>query len=205
MGVPWTVIGLAIVIVGLLTVLAASLFSRRRGLPASSPGTLGGVAGASVGPEDADSLIGRTLLVAQKNADDLERAAQKRADEIVANAEALANNILQSAHTEASQILQRTRDEANAIIGSTKQHTTGWLTLLKTETERMVLSAYTAFREAQRSVEQNVKSFPSELERYVADWAAGLPDERQEASALPANGAPAVDSHAGDLVRSSSR
>jgi hypothetical protein len=144
-------------------------------------------------------LIGRTLITAQKNADDLERAAQARANEIVANAEAIANNVLHSARDEAAQILQKTRDETEAVIGAARQKATAWLTVLEAEAEQMVLHAYGAFREAQRSVEQAVKVFPSNLEHRAAQWTNGEQD-----SSVPPSIETVLTSppHTGDLTRS---
>jgi vacuolar-type H+-ATPase subunit H len=202
MGEFWTVLGLGVTTIGLLlTVAAIFLTPWGRRFFASSPSTSRSRAVAPskdivAEDKDADLLIGRTLMVAQKHADDLERAAQARAQEIVADAEAVANSVLQSARDEASQILQKSRDEAGAILGAAKQQATAWLTLLANEADRMVLSAYGAFREAQRSVEQTLKSFPSELERRTADWVRGSPDVTQEATVPPSNGsAPVVDPH----------
>jgi vacuolar-type H+-ATPase subunit H len=206
MGEFWTVLGLGVTIIGLLLATAAVLM-----MPQGREFFASVSRSRAVAPsrdivtehEDADLLIGRTLIVAQRNADDLERAAQARAQEIVADAEAIANSVLQSAHDEASRLLQQSLDEANVILGSATQQVTTWSTLLATEADRMVRSAYGAFLGAQRSVEQTVKSLPSELDRRMADWAQELHDRTQEATALPSSGpVQVVDSHSTSLMRS---
>jgi hypothetical protein len=201
----WTILGLGVTTIGLLLAAAVVLGTPRGREFFASISRSSAVAPSKdivAEHEDAESLIGRTLIVAQRHADDLEQAAQARAQEIVAEAEAIASSILQSAREGASQILQQSRDDADAILGSAKQQATAWLTLLTTEADRMVLSAYGAFREAQRSVKHAVESLPSKLERRVADWAKDLPDKTQAATVPPSSGqAPVVDRHSTDAVR----
>lgn len=206
MGDTWTMVGFATVAAGAFIASAAILFTlwgRKPLAPASTSATftaaqpervflrgtslVSKLVGTLPKREDADLLIGRTLIVAQRNAAEIERAAQARADEIVANAEATASNLLQAARDDASLIAQKTRGEADAVLVSAKQRVAAWSALLKSETDRMVLGAYMAFREAQRSVEQDVKALPSELERRVADWTTTQSDGTQEIS-VPLSG-----------------
>ena len=207
MGDTWTMVGFAAVAVGAFIASAAILSTvLGRKVLASSARTsatvsvaqperasLGGTSllskltGTASKHEDADLLIGRTLIVAQRNASEIEQAAQARANEIVANAEAMASNLLQSARDDASQIVQKTRGESDAILASARQQAAAWSALLKTEADRLVFNAYMAFREAQRSVEQDVKALPSELQRRVADWAADPSNGTQETSAPPSS------------------
>jgi len=215
MGGLWTVVGLGLVIAGLLMASGAFLYTVwgrefRARASAASQGHAPAAVNSMVPSEQKDTasdhsdlLIGRTLITAQKNADDLERAAQARANEIVANAEAIANNVLQSARDEAAQILQKTRDETEAVVGAARQKATAWLTVLEAEAEQMVLHAYGAFREAQRSVEQAVKVFPSNLEQRAAEWTNGVPHGAQ-ASSVPPSIETVLTSppHTGDLTRS---
>jgi hypothetical protein len=195
MGGLWTVIGFGLIIAGLLMASGAFLYTvwGREFLARAASQEHAPAAVNSMMPskhkdsasDHSDLLIGRTLITAQKNADDLERAAQARANEVVADAEAIANNVLQSARDEAAQILQKTRDEAEVVMGAARQKATAWLTVLEAEAEQMVLHAYGAFREAQRSVEQAVKVFPSSLEHHAAEWTRGVPHSAQDSSIPP--------------------
>jgi vacuolar-type H+-ATPase subunit H len=160
--------------------------------------------------EDPESLIGRTLLAAQRSAEDVLRGAQARADEIIRNAEAIAHELVQASHVEAAATLQKARDEADASVASARQKTAAWLAQLEAETNRVVADAQQAFRQAQQSVEQRVAAFPSRLEPPLphgpADaaegnghdpertWAIALAEEPRialhpdAAAAPPANG-----------------
>jgi hypothetical protein len=160
--------------------------SAERGIfPSTSVSALGGNA---MRHEDADSLIGRTLLTAQKSAEEVERTAQVRANATVAEAEAVADNILRSAHDEASGILQNARGEADQIVGTAKEKATAWLTLLQAEADRMVL---------------HIKLVQSGLERWATEWAAGSQDGNPEASPQSERGhTPAIDQRGVDLARS---
>jgi hypothetical protein len=214
MGGLWTIVGLGLVIAGLLMASGAFLYTawgrefRARASAASqehAPAAVDSMVPSEhkdTASDHSDLLIGRTLITAQKNADDLERAAQARANEIVANAEAIANNVLQSARDEAARILQKTRDETEAVVGAARQKATAWLTVLEAEAEQMVLHACGVFREAQRSVEQAVKFFPSNLEHRAAEWTNGM-HGAPDSSVPPSIGTVLTSPpHTGDLTRS---
>jgi hypothetical protein len=210
----WTAVGLAFVILGLLIASGAVLFSLwgREGLaaararwrapagPSSENQAASGARaarlenGAAAEQEEADLLIGRTLLIAQRNADEIERAAHARAEQIVANAEASAKSLMESARVEASELLHAAREERDRLAATGREKAAAWAALVQVEADRMVLSAYGALRDAQRSIEQTVKAFPAELDRRLADWATSLPSPK-DAAASVSGGVPADEPH----------
>ena len=231
----WSVLGLAVLVVGVL-ITSAAIFIVLRGhaslvpmlrsrfkqsaaafrvtassdeeTPSRQPAAAGAdvvsaTSAAAPSMDRVESLIGRALLAAEKSAEAVMRAAQAKADEIIGNAETIAHDVMQASCSEASEILQKAREEADVIMGATKQQATASLALLQTETDRLVLDAHQAFRQAQRSVEQSVASFSSRLERHAAEHVAGLADGNQDASVPLSNDRrPAIDPHGTDLVRS---
>jgi vacuolar-type H+-ATPase subunit H len=102
---------------------------------------------------EQEALFARTLLTAQKTAEDLVRNAQ----------------------AEAEQILAKARRDADLIVQTTDQQAAAWLAQLRAEADRLVADAHQAFLSAQRSVEQSVDLFDSSRPAFrVPDWGGDL-------------------------------
>lgn len=127
-----------------------------------------------------EALFARTLLTAQKTAEDLVRNAQAEAQDIIARAEAAAAETARVSRKNASEIIQKAQGDADVIVASAKQKTTAWLALLQAEADRLAVDAHHAFQGAQRAVEQNVATLAARFERRMAEWDAD-PWEQQRA------------------------
>jgi len=100
---------------------------------------------------EQEALFARTLVTAQKTAEDLVRNAQ----------------------AEAEQILAKARRDADLIVRTTDQQAAAWLGQLRAESDRLVADAHQAFLAAQRSVEQSVAAFDTSRPAFrVPDWGA---------------------------------
>ena len=139
---------------------------------------------------EQEALFARTLLTAQKTADELVRNAKLEADEILAKAEAAASETARVSRKNATEITQTAQQDADLIVSSAKQKAAAWLSLLQAEADKLTADAHEAFQGAQRSVEQHVASLTSRFERRMAEWDAD-PWEQQRAvsghNGLPAS------------------
>lgn len=154
---------------------------------------------------DQEALFARTLLTAQKTAEDLVRNAQAEAYEILARAEAAANETARASRKNASEILQKAQQDADLIVASAKRNATAWLTLVQAEADKLAAEAHQAFQGAQRSVAENAASLASRLERRMAEWNAH-PWEQRIAPSLngaadPSPEPPAIPSDPGGAER----
>jgi len=154
---------------------------------------------------EQEALFARTLLTAQKTAEDLVRNAQAEAHEIIARAEAAANETARASRKNASEILQKAQQDADLIVASAKRNATAWLTLVQAEADKLAAEAHQAFQGAQRSVAQNAASLASRLERRMAEWNAHPWEQRIAPSlngtAEPAQEHPSVPSDPGGVER----
>lgn len=132
--------------------------------------------------KEHEALFARTLLTAQKTAEDLVRNAEIEAQAIIARAEAAAAETARAGRKNASDIIQKAQQDADLIVASAKQKATAWLALLQAEADKLAAEAHQAFRGAQHTVEQNVASLAARFERRMAEWEAD-PWERQRAAA----------------------
>jgi cell division septum initiation protein DivIVA len=128
-------------------------------------------------PREADyhgqeALFGRTLLTAQKTADDLIGNAQAEAQDILARAEATAAETLRASRKNASEILQKAQQDADVIVESAKQKAAAWLGLLQAEADHLAADAHQAFEDAQRTVEHKIATLTARFERRMAEWDA---------------------------------
>jgi hypothetical protein len=129
-----------------------------------------------------EALFARTLLTAQKTAEDLVRNAQAEAQDIIARAEAAAAETARVSRKNASEVIQTAQGDADVIVASAKQKATAWLALLQAEADKLAVDAHHAFQGAQRAVEQNVATLAARFERRMAEWDAD-PWEQQRAPA----------------------
>jgi vacuolar-type H+-ATPase subunit H len=145
--------------------------------------TASGAAGArGIDYREHEALFARTLLTAQKTAEDLVRNAQAEAQDIIARAEAAAAETARVSRKNASEIIQKAQGDADVIVASAKQKATAWLALLQAEADKLAVDAHHAFQGAQRAVEQNVATLAARFERRMAEWDAD-PWEQQRAPA----------------------
>jgi vacuolar-type H+-ATPase subunit H len=133
---------------------------------------------------DPEALFARTLLTAQKTAEDLVRNAQLEAQDIITKAETAASDTARTSRKNASEVLQKAQQDADVIVSSAKQKATAWLTLLQAEADKLVADAHQTFQGAQRSVEQNVASLASRFERRMAEWDIDPWEQRRAALGL---------------------
>lgn len=134
------------------------------------------VAQGAGGRRDEESLIARTLLTAQKSAEDVVRTARAEAETIVARAETAAGDIVETGRRDASEIVRKARQDADEIVGAARHRTAAWLARLRAEADRLVGETHHTFQQAQRSVEQDVAAVASRLELSVVDLEAAFLD-----------------------------
>ncbi|HEV2283784.1 MAG TPA: hypothetical protein VGX75_15475 [bacterium] len=210
MSAPFDSLGVDVVFAGVVIALAGIFLTPMRGVvfPARRPAERGqepaaaAPAGAAPQPAkpvakpamkalDADprvdyreheALFARTLLTAQKTAEDLVRNAQAEAQDIIARAEAAAAETARASRKNASETIQKAQSDADVIVASAKQKATAWLALLQTEADKLAVDAHQAFQGAQRTVEQNVATLAARFERRMAEWDAD-PWTQQRATA----------------------
>lgn len=121
--------------------------------------------------QEQEAVIARTLLTAQKTADELVRTAQADADELVGKAEMIATDVVQAGCRTATEILQKAQQDADDIVEAAREKGAALLTQLQAAADRLVIDAHQTFRQAQRSVEHDVASL---LERCLEDRHADL-------------------------------
>ncbi len=198
MGGPLDSLGLDLVVAGVVIALAGMFLTPmrsvvlhairiRRARPATAPQTepesvtatatsavsVPGSVMADGGHREQEALFARTLLTAQKTADDLVRNAQAEAQTIIRFAETEAEDIVRAGRRNASEILQKSQQDADIIVESAKHKAAAWLAALQAEADKLAVDAHRAFQGAQRSVEQNVASLAARFEHRVAEWEAG--------------------------------
>ena len=143
---------------------------------AEAPARVEPVAPDAGGRREEESLIARTMLTAQKSAEDVVRAARAEAEAIVARAETVAGDIVETGRRDASEIVRQARQDADEIVGAARHRTAAWLAQLRAEADRLVGEAHHRFQQAHRSVEQDVAAVTSRLELSVVDLDAALLD-----------------------------
>jgi vacuolar-type H+-ATPase subunit H len=149
---------------------------------APAPTARGAAGPRGIDYREHEALFARTLLTAQKTAEDLVRNAQAEAQDIIARAEAAAAENVRVSRKNASEITQKAQGDADVIVASAKQKATAWLALLQVEADKLAADAHHAFQGAQRAVEQNVATLAARFERRMAEWDAD-PWEQQRAPA----------------------
>ncbi|HLY21221.1 MAG TPA: hypothetical protein VKT83_02030 [bacterium] len=149
---------------------------------APAPTAHGAAGPRGIDYREHEALFARTLLTAQKTAEDLVRNAQAEAQDIIARAEAAAAENVRVSRKNASEITQKAQGDADVIVASAKQKATAWLALLQAEADKLAVDAHHAFQGAQRAVEQNVATLAARFERRMAEWDAD-PWEQQRAPA----------------------
>ena len=155
-------------------------------VPKSDPAARG-TRGADYREQEA--LFARTLLTAQKTADELVRNAKLEAQDLLAKAETAASEATRLSRKNATEITQAAQQDADLIVASAKQKAAAWLALLQAEADKLTADANEAFQGAQRSVEQHVASLTARFERRMAEWDA---DPWEQQRAVPGhNGMPA--------------
>lgn len=142
---------------------------------------------------EQEALFARTLLTAQKTAEDLVRNAQADAQEIIARAEAAAAETARAGRKNAADIVQKAQQDADVIVASAKQKAAAWLALLQAEADKLAAEAHQAFQGAQRTVEQNVASLSARFERRMAEWEADPWERQRAAAALDGAAEPAAE------------
>ena len=140
-----------------------------------------------------EALFARTLLTAQKTAEDLVRNAQAEAQDIIARAEAAAAETARASRKNASEIIQKAQGDADLIVASAKQKATAWLALLQAEADKLAVEAHQAFQGAQRTVEQNVATLAARFERRMAEFDADPWEQQRAAAALDGGATPSPE------------
>lgn len=207
MGGPFDSLGLGVAVAGVVITLAgmfltpmrsvvlhAIRFRRAKPGPAAVPQAepeSAPAAAISAVPvpnyREQEALFARTLLTAQKTAEDLVRNAQAEAQTIIRIAETEAEDIVRAGRRNASEILQKAQRDADVIVESAKHKAAAWLAALQTEADKLAIDAHRAFQGAQRSVEQNVTSLAARFEHRMAEWEAGAWKQQRAVPSL--NGA----------------
>jgi cell division septum initiation protein DivIVA len=140
---------------------------------------------------DQEITIARTLLVAEKTAEDLVQTSRRDAEAVVGQAETIAGDIVQAACRSASETLQKAQRNAEAIDAAAKEQAAALLGMLLTDTDRLVNDAHERFREAHRSTVAGITSLISRLEQRAADWGAawrdGTPDQTPQLTGAAAD------------------
>lgn len=165
---------------------APSANGKRAGAVAPAPAptpkiALGPAEQRTANYREQEALFARTLLTAQKTAEDLVRNAQVEAEEITARAEAAAAETARASRKNAAEIVQKAEQDADLIVASAKKKAAASLALLQVEADKLAAEANQAFQVAQRAVEQNVTTLSARLERRMAEW-NGEPWERSGAA-----------------------
>jgi len=142
---------------------------------------------------EQEALFARTLLTAQKTAEDLVRNAEAEAQDIIARAEAAAAETARASRKNASEIIQTAQGDADIIVASAKQKATAWLALLQAEADKLAVDAHQAFQGAQRAVEQNVATLAARFERRMAEWDADPWEQQRAAASLDGAAGPAAE------------
>jgi len=195
MGGPFDSLGLGLAVAGAVIILAGLFLtpmrdvilgrtSLRADLPAPQPADAPQPEGSWVPKPDPavrdkradyreqEALFARTLLTAQKTAEELVRNAKMEAQDILAKAEAAANEATRVSRKNAAEITQTAQQDADLIVASAKQKAAAWLALLQAEADTLAADAHEAFQGARRSVEQHVASLTARFERRMAEWDA---------------------------------
>jgi cell division septum initiation protein DivIVA len=154
---------------------------------------------------EQEALIARTVLTAQRTADDLVRRAQTEADEIVGKAETIATEIVQASCRNASEILGKARQDADVMVEIAQQKGTAWLALLRAEADDVIADAHQRFDQAQRSVAQSVASLTGRLETCLAELDAGMQNVTLASMPLPSNGSRHANADAAGTTPSPAR
>jgi cell division septum initiation protein DivIVA len=152
-----------------------------------------GAADPRVDYREHEALFARTLLTAQKAAEDLVRNAEAEAQDIIAQAEAAAAETARASRKNASETIQQAQGDADIIVASAKQKATAWLALLQAEADKLAVDAHQAFQGAQRTVEQNVATLAARFERRMAEWDADPWEEQRAAASLDGAAGPAAE------------
>lgn len=198
MGGPFDSLGLDLVFAGVVIILAGMFLTPMRGIvlhairvrrarpaqeqamapqavaepaPAAAASAVPGAANTDY--REHEALFARTLLTAQKTAEDLVRNAQAEAQTIIRIAETEADDIVRAGRRNASEVLLKAQQDADVIVESAKHKAAAWLAALQAEADKLAIDAHRAFQGAQRSVEQNVASLAARFENRVAEWEAG--------------------------------
>lgn len=135
---------------------------------------------------EQEALFARTLITAQRAAEDLVRKAQGEAQEIIEQAHTTASDIVGAGRRNVSEMLQKAGQDAEQIVAAANERAAARLVLLQAEIEQLVVDAHQAFEDAQRSVQQSAASLTSRWDLYTADANPGAPNgDREEAPPAP--------------------
>lgn len=139
-----------------------------------------------------EMLIGRTLVRAQKMAEELQRTAQAEAEEILGKAETIANDIVQTGCRNASETMRKAQQESDAMVQAAKENATELLDLVRRETRRLAVDAHETFQRAHRSVEQDIATAASRLDVHIpqSELEARPPDRDRDLLSPEAPGGP---------------
>jgi hypothetical protein len=116
-----------------------------------------------------DREIARTLLSAQKAADDLVDSARIEAEAVVSAAAADAGAVRQAARKAAAETLRKAQARAEATVRAAEEVAASRLAQLQMEAEWLTEEARRAAGEAERSAEKYVTGLITRLETFVAD------------------------------------
>jgi DivIVA protein len=165
-------------------------------VPWSTPATSEAPTG---GPREQEALFARTLVTAQKTAEDLVAKAKAEAQVILEHAQTTANDIVGAARRNASETVQSAEQQAEVIVAAANEKAMARLAMLQAEVQRLVVDAHQVFQGAQRVVQQNIASVSSRLDQLAANPDAGS-DRGHEARSLAAAESPASRADGADIA-----
>jgi cell division septum initiation protein DivIVA len=118
---------------------------------------------------EKEALINRTLMLAQKTADETLRAAKEEADELIIKSEAAAKELVDQASAEAQHLSGTAKEEAELA-----------LTQAKEQAQQMVSSARTEATEiVEKAQQQANEMYKAETDKFV-DLVERLNTEREQ-------------------------
>lgn len=118
---------------------------------------------------EKEDLINKTLLLAQKTADETLKTAKIQADELVATAQASAQELVEKATTDAEALTGSAREQADANLMAAQEQAQALLVTAQTEAEALVATAQ----------EQADSVHKEERDKYVA-LMAKLSQQREQ-------------------------
>jgi len=110
------------------------------------------------------ALIARTLVTAQKTADDLIRTSTAQGEQMLAEARAAADDTMRSAHRAAADLLRATRERAREAVDAADRAAVARIADGRMEGDRLLDEARNAVRDAQ----QEVRRLVAGLEAFLA-------------------------------------
>jgi cell division septum initiation protein DivIVA len=115
-------------------------------------------------------LIARTLLDAQKAAEDLTRSARTRAEDVLNDAGAAADALIAHASTTASETLTAAEARAEEIVRQAGKTAAARLDAVQADSNHILQQAHEALAEVRRAADQGVSFLLSRTEAFIEEW-----------------------------------